>query len=307
MKKLCLVLLFFTFHFVVGQTEKKQSKYPSRLSVSLGEYGPLMEDFIKTEGITKVAYVNDGQFLGTTPFSFNPELLTQEIERAVPNPEVASVVFIDLESPYLDYLMNEDVQSDSFQKSLQLFMEVIRLAKKMRPNTKWGFYGLPFTTYWNRTPDFYQKITKIEPLLQECDILFPSLYIFYEDSDKNYYLENKKYAIENTQQIIKISKRLKKSAYVFVWHRYHPSNEKKGNTLLPEKVYLTHIKRIINATFEGRKIDGIVWWGSDNYSFREKHQGMFEEFSGKKEDYKVFNDKILLKLAKKQRKIIAPN
>ncbi len=299
-----LGLLLFAFYTVCGQTAKKVQDFPSKLSVSLGEYGPLLDDFINKNQITKLQYINDGQFLGDLPFSFNPLLLTQEIERAVPNPDDKAVVYIDLESPYLDHLMNDDVQSDSFKKSLQLFIDVLQFSKKLRPNAKWGFYGLPFTTYWNRTSNFYLKTNKIESLINQCDLLFPSLYIFYEDSDKGFYLENKKYVIENTQQIIKISKHYKKPAYVFVWHRYHPSNEKNGNKLLPEKVFLTHIKRIINTTFESRKINGIVWWGSDNYSYRESHKGVSEEFSGKKEDYKLFNDKILLKLAKKQMKII---
>ncbi len=304
MKKISILLLFFTFHLVLGQTGIKAKKQLPKMSVCLGEYGPSMEGFIKNNKVGKVQFVNDGQFLGKELYTFDPQLLTQEIKRALPNRKDNSVVYIDLESPYIENLRDKEVNSEAFQKSLKLYIDVIQFAKKMRPNARWGYYGFPYTTYWDRTSDFYKKIKKVAPLIKECDVFFPSLYTFYVDKDSIMTAENKKYVIENTKEIIKISKLYKKPALVFVWHRYHNSNQEVGNQFLPEKVFLTHIKRIINTTFEGRKIDGIVWWGCDNYSFRQKHKGVVEEFSGNEQDYKKNNDIVLSKLAKKQLKII---
>lgn len=305
MKKISVIFLIFTFQFVIGQTETSLKKAnASKMCVSLGEYGSLMEKFIAKNNITKIQYINDGQFLGKEPYTFDSALLAAEIERAFPNPDGHGIAYIDLESPYIENLRDKDVNDESFQKSLKLFVDVIQFAKKMRPNAKWGYYAIPYTTYWDRIPGFYKKIKKIESLIKECDVFFPSLYIFYEDKDSIMTAENKKYVIENTKEIIKISKLYKKPALVFIWHRYHNSNLKVGNQFLPEKMFLIHIKQIINTTFGGQKVDGIVWWGSDNYSFRQKHKGVADEFKGSEQDYKINNDKVLSRLAKKQLKII---
>lgn len=130
-------------------------------------------------------------------------------------------------------------------------------------------------------------------------MLFPSLYNFYEDKEAGFALENEKYVIENTKEMIKIGRIYNKPVVVFVWHRYHPGNSINSMKMIPKKLFLTHIKRIINTTFENQKIDGILWWGADNYSFREKSSPIFKkEFTGNEEGYKKFNDEVLSELGK---------
>lgn len=276
-----------------------------QLYLSLSEYGPLMEKYIKDLDIIKVQYVNDAQFLGKAPYTFDSKLLTLEIERAFPNPNIKGIAYIDIEGTYLDDIMNMGTQIESFQKSLKLYVDVIKFAKRLRPNVKWGYYYIPYTTYWNRTPDFYGKLKKIEPLIKECDVFFPSMYNFYEDKDLA--LENEKYVIENTKEMIKAGLYYKKPVHVFVWHRYHPSNDKFGMETLPDKVFLTHVERIASTSHQGKKVNGIVWWGADDYFFRQKEKGVTKEFKGTDKEYKAYNDKVLLGKAKKIKAIIEAN
>lgn len=307
-KILCFILILFFSLFLQAQ-KKSISKTIAKpqLYFSLSEYGSALENYIKTYNLIKVVCVNDAQFFGKEPYSFDPKLLTKEIERAVPNPNDKGIAFIDLEGKYLDDIMNMGTQIESFQKSLKLYIDVIQFAKKLRPNAKWGYYYIPYTTYWNRTPDFYGKLKKIDPLIKECDVLFPSLYTFYEENDKNIASENEKYVIENTKEMIKIGLLYKKPVLVFVWHRYHPSNDKYGLKSLPDKVFLTHIERIVSTTYQGKKVDGIVWWGADDYFFRQNEKAIVEEFKGTDKEYKTYNDKVLLGKAKKIKTIIDTN
>lgn len=296
-KIIVLILLAGTFVYSQNKNIGKPQLY-----LSLSEYGPGMEGFIKSQNITKVNYINDAQFFGKEPYTFDPELLKKQIELAVPNPKAKGIVYIDIEGSYLDDIMNKGTQIESFKKSIKLYIDVIRFAKKMRPNTKWGYYYIPFTTYWSRSPDFYGKLKKIEPLIKECDVFFPSLYTFYEDKDLA--LENEKYVIENTKEMIKAGLYYKKPVIIFVWHRYHPSNKEFGLESLPEEVFLTHIKRIISTSYQGRKVDGIVWWGADDYFFRQKTKGVVKEFKGTENDFRIYNDKVMLEKAKKIKKIL---
>jgi hypothetical protein len=297
---IALILLYSTFLYSQNKNLNKPQLY-----LNLSEYGLGMEEFIKDQNITKVQYINDAQFFGKEPYTFDPKLLKEQVELALPNPNSKGIAYIDIEGANLDNIMNMGTQIESFKKSIKLYIDVIQFAKKLRPNTKWGYYYIPYTTYWSRTPDFYGKLKKIEPLIKECDVFFPSLYIFYEDKDLA--LENEKYVIENTKEMIKVGQYYKKPVIVFVWHRYHPSNEKLGMESLPEKVFLTHIERIVTTSYQGKKVDGIVWWGADDYFFRQKEKGVTKEFKGTDKEYKAYNDKVLLGKAKKIKAILDAN
>lgn len=300
------ILLFLLCSVLYGQKKITSNSHAKpKLYFSLSEYGSAMENYIRNNNLEKVVCVNDAQFFGKEPYTYDKKLLAKEIERVLPNANEKGIAFIDLEGDYLDNIMNMGTQIESFQKSLKLYVDVIKFAKKIRPNVKWGYYYIPYTVYWNRTPDFYGKLKKIEPLIKECDVFFPSLYNFYEDKDLA--VENKKYVIENTKEMIKVGQYYKKPVLVFVWHRYHPSNEKLAEELLPEKVFLKHIERIVSTSYQGKKVDGIIWWGADDYSFRQNVKGVLKEFKGNDKEYKQYNDKVLLAKSKKIKALLDTN
>lgn len=307
MKKLkSFILLFLLVNVLYGQNKSNSIvNAKPKLYFSFTEYGPSMNNYIEENNLEKVVCINDAQFFGKEPYTYDTKLLIKEIERVLPNTNDKGIGFIDLEGGNLDNIMNMGTQIESFQKSLKLYVDVIKFAKKFRPNVKWGYYYIPYTTYWNRNAEFYSKLKKIEPLLKECDIFFPSLYNFYEDKDLA--VENEKYVIENTKEMIKVGQLYKKPVLVFVWHRYHPSNEKLSEESLPEKVFLTHIDRIISTSYQGKKVDGVLWWGADDYSFRQNSKGVVKEFKGNDKDFKVYNDKVLLAKSKKIKVLLDTN
>jgi hypothetical protein len=300
------LLLFISLQSYAQKKSATKTTNSPQFYLGLNEYAPLMEKFSNDQNIIKVQYIDEGQFLGKDPYSFDSLKLKQTIERALPTANGRGLAYIDLEN-YLENIRDKGTQIESFQKSIKLYIDVIKFAKKMRPNIKWGYYAIPHTTYWNRTSDFYGKLKKIEPLIKECDILFPSLYIFYDEYDKKVALENYNYVIENTKEMIKAGLYYKKPVIIFVWHRYHPSNEKFGMESLPGNVFLTHIKRIVSTSYQGKKVNGIIWWGPDNYFFRQNEKGVVKEFKGNEKKFKAYNDKVMVSKAKKIKQIIEAN
>lgn len=295
---------FILLCFLQINAQEIKNDLSSKFLISLNEYGSLTTDFIIKNNLKEVKYINDAQFLSKAKYEFDPELLKAEIERAVPNKNDSAIVYIDLEGEYLDNLINKDIGDDIFKKSLKLYIDVLQFAKDMRPNAKWGYYYLPFSTYWDRKADFYEKHLKVKELISQCDILFPSLYTFYEEKTDDWQKENEEYLKFNLENFIKIKKYYNKPIYVFVWHRYHNSNPNVGMGLIPKKTFQKHIKMIINSNFEHQKVDGIVWWGADNYSFRQKDKAVLKEFNGTELEYKQFNDKKLYQYLKIIEKVI---
>lgn len=117
MKKIvCILVTLLLCVSGFAQDSAEKANRSPQLYVSLGEYGPLMQKLITDNDIATCQYINDGQFLGTEPFTFNPELLIQEINRAVPNPNAGGMVYIDLEGVYLDNLLHKNIEEESFKK-----------------------------------------------------------------------------------------------------------------------------------------------------------------------------------------------
>lgn len=255
----------------------------NKLFLSLGEYGNLMS----TIEAKRIDYINDGQFVNAD-FTFDEEKLIELLKG------VNEIAYIDIEEPYLNYLENSPINSIEFQSSFLLFFDVIRFCKSKRPDVKFGYYGIPFTSYWNRTTEFYAKNQKIAELIEECDYLFPSIYTFYDEHTDYIAFENKRYLSENASEAVKLGKQFGKPVLPFVMHRFHPSNATFGMAQIPESTFLRDID-LINKT----GVDGIVWWSADDYFFRQKEAGVIKEFAGTPEQYKIFNDKILFNKATK--------
>lgn len=278
-------------------TEKVRNKQVSdvKILVYADSNTSVFNSFLKKNNIQKVGFVNDVQFLDkSTHFSFSTKLLDQELQRAYPNKLEQGIAYIDLEAPYLDYLMNSDVNSTEFKKSKKLFLDVLSYVKNSRPNVKWGYYYIPFTTYWGRTDQFYKKDDRISEIIKNSDVLFPSIYIFY--NKLNFSIENKSYLGENTREVIKISQKYKKEVYPMIMSRYHPSNASLGYETLNESDFKMYVSTIRNTQFNGQYVDGIMLWNADGYSNRIKEPKLKQELAKSKLNFENFYDQYLINI-----------
>jgi Hyaluronidase len=108
-------------------------------------------------------------------------------------------------------------------QSVKQFQTVLQWAKASDPSLKVGFYGImPQRDYWSpNQPTHPEKMTAwkqnntgLEPLASQVDIIFPSLYTFYDDQ-----AGWKKYAIQNIAEARRIAPG--KPVYVFLWPQMH--------------------------------------------------------------------------------------
>lgn len=251
--------------------------------------------FLNQNNIKKVGFVGDGQFLDPNlKFTFNQKMLDQELTRAYPNPSDEGIAYIDLEAPYLEYLMNADLNSTEFKLSKKLFIDVLNYVKNARPYVKWGYYYVPFTTYWGRTNSFYEKDERITDIIKNSDVLFPSIYIFY--NKVNFILENKAYLIENTEQVIKIGQKYNKPVYPLIMSRYHPSNSSLGYQSLSETDFRFYLSTIKNTKYEGKSLDGILFWNADRYFFQTKEKGVLQEVQKSRLNFNHYYDQYLINI-----------
>ena len=264
-----------------------------KLFVTSDNNNPTFNQFLKQNNIKKVGFVGDHQFLDPySQFTLSPAMMNQELQRAYPSKNETGIAYIDLEAPYLEYLMNSDINSTEFKKSKKLFLDVLAYAKKERPNVKWGYYYVPFTNYWGRTKEFYDKDERIKEIIQNSDVLFPSIYIFY--NKLNFSLENKSYLEENTKESIRIGKKYNKKVYPLIMSRYHPSSGNLAYVSLDDEDFKLYFNTIKNTKFEGRSIDGILFWNADKYFYNHGEKKIQEEANNSRKTFDNFYDNYLI-------------
>lgn len=160
------------------------------------------------------------------------------------------------DSPYIIDIEHWDVHTlndDIAMKNIDKYIEVITLFKKLRPDLKFGFYGvLPNRDYWSSISSDFEKINnwniinkRLKKLAEYVDIICPSLYTFY-DNEEDWNI----YAIEN----IKRAKEYGKPIYAFIWPQFHRSNKVIGGEYLGSDFFKNQLNLLKN-------IDSIVIWG----------------------------------------------
>ena len=145
-------------------------------------------------------------------------------------------------------------------ESVQKYQTVIQWFKTSAPALRVGLYGVvPIPDYWasiqaKGLPGYigWQKENdSLSPIASSADVLFPSVYTFYEDRSGW-----QKYAIAEIQEARRHAGG--KPVYVFLWPQFHVSNKLLANTFLPGDYWRMELET-------ARKYaDGIVIWCCSN-------------------------------------------
>jgi hypothetical protein len=119
------------------------------------------------------------------------------------------------------------------------------------PNLTIGYYGqIPQRDYWSfilpglseDLDKLKQRNQKFQALVDHVDVLFPSLYTFYNDR------ENWKIYAKG---MIKEAKKYNKPIYAFIWPQYHP-----GTSFIDGAFWRLQLEELYALG-----IDGVVIWG----------------------------------------------
>ncbi|MBA4356095.1 MAG: hypothetical protein C0405_00030 [Desulfovibrio sp.] len=140
------------------------------------------------------------------------------------------------------------------QTSIRRLISVLETMRAAAPKLKIGYYGtLPVVDYWapagkdqNLLRTWQEANTQLQAVAKHVDIIFPSLYTFYDDP-----AGWKKYAIATIQE----AKRYGKPVYPFLWYQYHDSNKLLGGKPIPAAIWRMQLETCLKYA------DGVVIWG----------------------------------------------
>jgi ELWxxDGT repeat protein len=151
------------------------------------------------------------------------------------------------------------------QQRMEYLMQVVDWAHDERPGLKVGFYGLmPLTDYWTPvggagTPQWQAANRRLQPLADRVDLLFPSLYTFYDDRGGW-----QVFAEANLREAARYGKPI----VPFLWMNFHESEpDVAGGLVAPDfwKLQLQTVSRYTNQVvywggYGENWNDGAAWW-----------------------------------------------
>lgn len=143
------------------------------------------------------------------------------------------------------------------EDSLSKYLTVLRWFRETRLDVTVGYYGtVPIRDYWRSIKEIHHseyrawngENDRLRPLAAVVDVLFPSLYTFYDDREGW-----RRYAVAQIREARRIGSG--KPVYVFLWPQFHDSNQwLRGKYLSPDfwRMELETARQYA---------DGIVIWG----------------------------------------------
>ena len=245
--------------------------------------------------IIQVKFLNEDMVIDHQKNDIDVDEIKKNLEEIYPNITDSGICYIDVEDPYSEKIKNLDGNDPEFIKNLNLFLNIIKTAKKIRPNVKFGFYAIPFTTFWNDTDDYFKKNEKLAEIYKVSDFLFPSIYLLY-DSPEVPISRNIEYININTKKSIEIGLKYNKPVIPFVMHRYHPSNKRISWEALSDVAWRNYVSQILDTNYNGNFVQGILWWAADAYYYDKPEGGNIRKnFKGSKEAFKINEENFTLK------------
>ncbi len=187
----------------------------------------------------------------------------KEVVRTAQNQDSVTPIAFDFEA--WDWACTDTAGNPS--DTPKKFETLVKWTREAAPKLKIGFYQIPpITNFWDaqlpETDPKYMAWQKnndcYKPLANMVDILFPSLYTFYDETSDKYFEGGHiggwlKYATANIKEARRLSN---KPVYPFLWMQYHDSNPTAGLNLIPGPFWKLQLETMQKLA------DGLVIWGS---------------------------------------------
>ena len=150
-------------------------------------------------------------------------------------------------------------------ESISKYVQVINWFKAANPAEPIGYYGLPpIRDYWRANGSQGQagidawkaENDALAPITAAVDVLFPSVYTFYDDQPGWVV-----YAKANIAEARRLAPG--KPVYAFLWPQYHESNATLGGTLIAGPYWRAQLDLMKTIA------DGVVIWGGWQVAWNE--------------------------------------
>lgn len=254
--------------------------------------GQTQLSFVKNNNLDIITLFYQNEFIAKDGETLNLKTFEKFLDQKIPNRNATGWAVLNWEGEAFNILKKPSHKKHNSIK--RNFIKVIRYAKELRPNIEWSFYGLPFRQYWHTNNEWKSQNQGIIDIFREMDFLAPSLYIMYLPNEVNRNLDEN-YIDQNIKLSLEYGNRLNKKVYPFIYHRNRTRKPNNINELASDDQWRFYVNRILNIKFEGREIDGIIWWNSERviYSTRSNSPALKKEFKDVKDiesyQFKLFN------------------
>jgi hypothetical protein len=256
-----------------------------KLYRSLGGEPETVRNTFKADGLNRVVLINQRNIDNLIPWTLDNEVLKNFVNTRIKNPKDNALIVLDWEGEVMDAVIGGRTKNPVlYDRVAKLMIAAYQTVKTMRPRATIGYYGYPIRNYHSRNEKWRAKNEGLDELFSNFDALFPSLYDFYHDDESaTRKARDIGYVNDNTTEAIRMGDCINKPVYPFIWHRYHPSNKKRGWQPIPVDEFREHLKSMLSATVNDHRVDGLVWWGSDwsQFAARNKRKIARKELRGK--------------------------
>ncbi len=282
-----LTFLVLIFGIFIDAQQKQQIFFCSEI------YNPAQQELVKRNNIQNF-YIIYQDYIIDRNLNLDKDKLKKEIDRQIPNSNTFGYAALDIEAESVLIMLKEKkVSAGEYNRILNNYINTIRYAKSLRPNIKWTFYGYNLTSYPYVTSEHERNVTVgTYPLLKELDFLAPSMYL--QDKKTPLKIDRiKTFISSNLSLSLKLGEKFNKPVYPFVWNRYH--NSESENTLIDIIDFQWYVNSILNFSFNKRKVDGIIFWNAETYTYEtNKNINVRKEYKTVK-DINIYQNDVLQK------------
>jgi hypothetical protein len=282
--------------FLILSTQFAYSQSANKLYMAMPDIGPTTKDFIKTNNIPTVPVLSSKDMSPTGEPKLDVETFTKAIISHIPDSNATGYAVIDWEGKISVNLIFSAQSSDEYQNALAEYTKAIKLAKQLRPHMTWGFFGIPFQPFKND-----KRPVNIEiPLLDLCDAFYPQLYFDYNADKPNGHRsksEKDAWISFNLSNVLAIAQKMgNKPVLGFVWHRYYGGPAAQNLRLIPLNEFDDYIKEVLASNYNGKSVDGVIWWGVDSYYYSIKTPTIVDELnSSGTQNFEAYHDALIYK------------
>lgn len=164
-------------------------------------------------------------------------------------------------------LIESEAKSKYEVAARSFMLETLRMAKRLRPRAKWGYYGYPFcfnyTPYNNRASCSYETTRDNDGMswmFNEMSAHYPSLYLKENDM---YSWKRRMFVEGRLNEAMRVAGDV--PVYPYVWYKYHDTD-----AFLTQEDMVEVLRRPLS-----RGCRGVVIWGASNdVNTREKCQAL---------------------------------
>ena len=278
MKKIIMLFCFiFPSLFALSQTINKlyENQY---VFLNKRKYqGEVLRKINNNPKIKDIQIFTKSTLLTNDKIDYNKFL--KYIESLYPSVNATGTACLDIENILYENIQNYDKNNINFQYSVDQFIKLIRFFKKNRKNVRIGIYGIPYKITAEKHLKY--NTSKLDELLSEVDVIFPSLYLPYSFGESKSSLYSS-FLTTNLKTALAYGKRLGKPVIPFTWYMVHPSNRFYGGEIIDKFRYDKYLSDILNFSYDNSKVAGIVYWDSSYDYFQSsvrQRSSLFKQHS----------------------------